>query len=335
MTRLNTQATARAAAEIHKGEIGVLCLSEAEVMALLDPSALLNALAEGFRRLAAGRVQAPARPEIRVPGAGFSLAMPAWSEGMSIAVKVVNVFDGNLALDLPSHLATITLFDPRTGSPRCMMDGTYITAIRTAASAILSVRELARRDSRTATVIGAGVQAREHLRLLPLVAQFEYVRLASLRFADAQRLAAHFAGVTAIQDVESAVRTSDVVCLATHAPESVIRTDWLRPGTHVTSVGYYPPRGELPFDLPRRHRLFVESSESFEPPPVGCAELQGVSADHGTPLGDVLLGRRPGRESAAEITVYKAMGVAMEDLVAAELVYAEARRKGVGREVPF
>ena len=335
MARMSVGQAGPAAGEIRKGGIEVLCLSETDVAQLLDPHELLEALADGFRRLALGMVQAPGRPEIRIPGTGFSLAMPAWTEGMSIAVKVVNVFDGNLALGLPSHLATINLFDPRTGAPLCIMDGTHITAMRTAASAVLSVRELARPDARTVTVIGAGVQGREHLRLLPLVHPFADIRLASLNVADAQRLAALFRNVRSVRDVETAVRESDVVCLATHAPEPVIRADWIMTGTHVTSVGYFPPRGELPTDLLQRCRLFVESSESFAPPPIGCAELQGLESCRGTSLGDVLLGRRPGRQSPEQITVYKAMGVAMEDLVAAELVYGKAKRTGLGRAVSF
>ncbi|MEZ5831301.1 MAG: ornithine cyclodeaminase family protein [Dongiaceae bacterium] len=335
MASATTEPLARAAAEIRKGELDVLCLSEAEVAELLDPGALLDALAEGFRRLALGEVQAPHRPEVRVPGFGFSLAMPAWGEGMNIAVKIVNVFDGNLALGLPSHLATIMLFDPRTGAPLCVMDGTHITAMRTAASAILSVRVLARPDASVVTVIGAGAQAREHLRLLPLLRTFGEIRVASLHATDAERLAARFPNVRAVSDAEAAVRSSDVVCLATHAPDPVIHADWIRSGTHVTSVGYFPPRGELPVELAHRSRLFVESPDSFAPPPIGCAELQGLDAGQGTCVGEVLLGRRSGRDSAEQITVYKAMGVAMEDLVAAELVYAAARRRAVGRSVAF
>jgi len=326
---------ARAAAEIRKGRIEVLCLSEDDVTELLDPGQLLDALGDGFRRLALGEVQTPARPEIRIPQLGFSLAMPAWSEGANIAVKVVNVFDGNLALGLPSHLATINLFDPRTGAPRCIMDGTHITAMRTAGSAVLSVRELARADAQTVTVIGAGVQGREHLRLLPLVRAFKDIRLVSLYTAEAERLAAQFPNVRAVANAEAAVRESDVVCLATHSSVPVIEADWVQPGTHVTSVGYFPPRGELPFALARRHRLFVESADSFAPPPVGCAELQGLDSGTGTALGDMLLGHRPGRCSAEQITIYKAMGTAMEDLVAAELVYARARQRRVGTVVAF
>lgn len=325
--------SARPAAEILKGALEVLWLSETNVAQLLSPQELLDALADGFRLLAKGDVQAPARPEVQVPGLGFSLAMPAWVEGMNIAVKIVNVFDCNHGLGLPSHLALINLFDARTGAPVCVMDGTHITAVRTAGAAILSVKELARRDARIATVIGAGVQAREHLRLLPLVREFEEIQLVSLVFSDAERLAERFHGVRAVRNVEEAVRRSDVVCLATHSPEPVIQTGWVRPGAHVSSVGYFPPHGEMPRDLPRKHKLFIETIDSFSPPPVGCAELQGLDLRHGTCLGEVLLGRKSGRDNPEQVTVYKAMGTAMEDLVAAQIVYAEAKRRRVGQVV--
>jgi ornithine cyclodeaminase/alanine dehydrogenase-like protein (mu-crystallin family) len=139
---------------LHKRELPVLVLNEAEVKTLLDPLQLLDALADGFRELSQGLIQSPDRPEITVPNKGFSVAMPAWKAGMNIAVKVVNNFDRYIDINLPSHLATINLFDPKTGAPVCIMDGTYITAIRTAGSAVLSVRELARKESRTATIIG-------------------------------------------------------------------------------------------------------------------------------------------------------------------------------------
>ncbi len=327
--------TIRSAAEIVKGEIAVLTLSETEVARAIEPGALLDGLADGFRAMADGLIQSPARPEITVPGKGFSLAMPAWGPGRHIMVKVVNVFEGNLGLDLPNHLAMITLFAADTGLPVCVMDGTHITGIRTAASAVLSVRELARPDARIATLIGAGVQGREHLGLLPLARDFAEIRVASLRFEDAERLASLHPRAVAVRDVEAAVRGSDVVCLASHAYEPVIEPAWLKPGTHVSSVGYAPPRGELPFDLARRHALYVETADAFQPTPVGCAELAGLAPDSAITLGEMLTGRRPGRVSAEQITVYKAMGIAMEDMVAAEIAYASACARGIGRTVGF
>ncbi|WP_137389000.1 ornithine cyclodeaminase family protein [Rhodoligotrophos defluvii] len=321
------------AAEIGKGSLPVLMLNEAEVERLIDLRALLDGLAEGFRAMAQGRVQAPPRPELSVPGKGFSLAMPAWMQGCNLTVKIVNVFEHNLAVGLPNHLALIALFDPQTGAPLCVLDGTYITGVRTAASAVLSVASLARPDARVATVVGAGVQGREHLRLLPLVRDFAEIRLASLYPEDAEALARRFPGVRAVTDIEAAVRSADVVCLASHAYEPVIRSDWVRPGTHVTSVGYAPPRGELPTDLLERATLYVETEAAFEPPPVGCAELAGLAPSAGIRLGDMLTGTAPGRVSDQQVTVYKAMGIAMEDMVAAHIAYTAALRDRVGQHV--
>ena len=320
----------KAAFEIKKGTRQVMTLSEMEVEKYLDPKELLAGLEDGFRGLELGEVQSPPRPKLSVAGKGFCLAMPAWRPGMQLTVKIVNVFDGNLEIDLPNHLALINLFDPNTGATSCIMDGTYITGIRTAASAVLSARLLSRRESRIATVIGAGVQGREHLRLLPLLRDFERINVCSLRVEDAQKLAALSEIARATTDVEAAVRESDIVCLATHSPTPVIRSEWVKVGAHVSSVGYSPPHGELPKDLASRHHLFVETRDAFQPTPVGCGELAGLDASTGTTLGEVALGRKPGRLSNAEITVYKAMGVAMEDMVAANLAYQKAKRQGGG-----
>jgi ornithine cyclodeaminase/alanine dehydrogenase-like protein (mu-crystallin family) len=152
----------------------------------------------------------------------------------------------------------------------------------------------------------------------------------SLRFEDAQKLAGGSEIARATPDVEAAVRESDVVCLAAHSPTPIIRPEWVKSGTHVSSVGYCPPNGELPKDLARGHRLFVETLDAFRPTPVGCGELAGLDASVGTTLGAVALGRKAGRLSDVEITVYKAMGVAMEDMVAANLAYQRAKREDGG-----
>jgi alanine dehydrogenase len=320
----------RAAFEISKGVLPLLFLSEADVIECLDPGTLLAELAGGFESLERGEVQSPARPEIVIPGKGFSLSMPAWRPGGLIGVKVVNVFDSNLELGLPNHLAMITLFDPVTGATVCVMDGTYITALRTAASAILSVDLLARHDARVATVIGAGVQAREHLLLLPRVRNLARINVCSLYDTEAARLAELSPIGVAPNDVRAAVEESDIVCLATHSADPVIESEWVRAGTHVTSVGYHPPNGELPRDLSATARLYVESLAALEPSPTGCADLDHLSAGHATPLGAVVINPDRGRISDTEITVYKAMGLAMEDLIAANLAYQSAVRLGRG-----
>jgi alanine dehydrogenase len=316
----------QAAFEITKGARPVMTLSEKDVEKYLDPRELLDGLEDGFRGLELGDVQSPPRSQLSVPGKGFSLTMPAWRPGMQLTVKIVNVFEGNLQLALPNHLALITLFDPNTGATSCVLDGTYVTAVRTAAAAALSVRLLSRTDSRIATVIGAGVQGRQHLRLLPLVRNFERIHICSLRFDEAQKLATQSEIACAPANLEDAVRESDVVCLATHSAEPVIESAWVKAGTHVASVGFHPPNGELPTDLARNHRLFVETLDAFQPAPVGCSELANLDSTKGTALGAVILGRKPGRISDNEITVYKAMGVAMEDMVAANLAFQRAKQ---------
>jgi ornithine cyclodeaminase/alanine dehydrogenase-like protein (mu-crystallin family) len=321
---------ALAAFEIKKGATPVMTLSERDVEKYLDPRELLDALEDGFQGLELGEIQSPPRSRLSVPGKGFSLTMPAWRSGMQLAVKIVNVFDGNLQIGLPNHLALITLFDPNTGATSCIMDGTYVTAIRTAAAAVLSVRLLSRADSRIATVIGAGVQGRQHLRLLPLVRNFERINISSLRFEEARKLAAQSEIARPIANLEEAVRESDVVCMTTHSPEPVIESAWVKAGTHVTSVGFHPPHGELPKDLAKNHRLFVETLDAFQPAPVGCSELVDLDSSRGTTLGAVILDQKLGRSSDHEITVYKAMGVAMEDMVAANLAFQRAKKDGVG-----
>ena len=302
----------------------VLMLTGADVERYLEPRLLLDGLEAGFRWLELGEVQTPPRPMLPVADRGFSLAMSAWRPGMQLTVKIVNVFEGNRALGLPSHQALIALFDPDTGAPTCVMDGASITGIRTAAAAMLSVRLLSRPESRIATVIGAGVQGQDHLRLLPLVRDLSHVNVCSRDPEHAGRLAAGSGIARTTTDVEAAVRESDIICLTTNSRSQVIRAEWIKPGTHVTSVGYSPPGGELPRELAETQRLFVETLDAFEPPPVGCGELATLGPSAGTTLGEVALGRKPGRLSPTEITVYKAMGNAMEDMVAANLVFQRA-----------
>jgi alanine dehydrogenase len=303
----------------------ILVLNEDEVRRLLDPRALLDALADGFRALTKGDVTAPDRNEVTLDNGAFLLGMPG-RRGATMAVKVVTVFESSV----PSHLATIGLYDVDTGACRAFIDGTYITALRTSAAAALATDLLAREDARTLAIVGAGVQGEHHLLTFPLVREFDEIRVASFYREDAERLAATHPRARATT-IREAVHEADVVALATHSPTPVIEPGWIAPGTHVSSVGYYPPDGELPRNL--QGTLFVETRLAFEPPPVGCAELAGVDPSTATELGEVLLGTRPGRTGQPEITIYKAMGHVIEDIVAAELAVGEAQRTGAGQLV--
>jgi ornithine cyclodeaminase/thiomorpholine-carboxylate dehydrogenase len=302
-------------------------------MRLVDPALVIDALAGGFKALSEGKVQAPPRPQVTVPGKGISLAMLAWAPDRMIALKTVNVFHGNHALGLESHQALVALFDGATGVPVAVLDGASLTGLRTAAAAVLSDRELARKDAKTALVVGSGVQAREHARQLGLARGFGEIRIFARNGALAQEIASSIPNGKAVSDLEAGVRASDVVCLTTSSATPVIESDWVPAGCHVTSVGFAPPGSELPTALIDRSRLFVEAMSAFSPAPVGCAELAGRDPTQGAELGEVLLGRKPGRSSQSEITLYKSMGNAMEDMVIANLAYEAALEAGIGQRV--
>src|SRR5437868_8749170 len=239
----------------------ILLLNETEVQRLLDPDALMDALAEGFRALSSGLVDAPKRNGVSVPNTGFLLAMPAYQQGREITVKLVSVFHDNERLGIPSHQAIICLFDPETGTPLSFMDGNYITALRTAGAAALSTRLLARTDTRVLAIVGAGVQGRAHLTMLSRVRQFSEIRIASRHLAHAEQLATTDARARAVESAEEAVRGADVVCLCTNAGEPAISIDCLAPGTHVTSVAYTPPGGELARKVVEPGVLFVDTRQ--------------------------------------------------------------------------
>ena len=192
-------------------------LSDDDVQRLLDLDDLLDALARGFSALTAGQVAAPPRNGVDVSG-GFLLSMVAHAPAHPMGVKLVSVFHGNHRVGLPGHLALISLFDERTGAPTAVMNGTYITAMRTAGGAALSTRLLSRPDSRTLAIVGAGVQGASHVRMLSRVRDFTDIRVASLSLADAERVAAADPRVTATASAEDAVRGADVVCLCTTSP---------------------------------------------------------------------------------------------------------------------
>lgn len=309
-------------------------LSTADVTSLVETNDVLNVLAEGFRALSAGTAQTPPRPMVDIPHKGFALAMLAWMPERHIALKAVNVFEGNHARHLPSHVGLISLFDRETGVPLAVMDAASITGLRTAGAAVLSIETLVRDDAQIATVIGGGVQAREHVRLLTELLAITEIRVFARQSEVAKSIAAQTPLAHVVSELEAAVRTSDIVCLTTSSATPVIEDAWIKPGTHVTSVGYAPPGSEVPVALIERARICVEMRDAFSPAPVGCAELAGRDPSSAVELGEVLAGTKPGRTSNEQVTLYKSMGNAMEDMVVANLVYETAVRLGIGVELP-
>jgi ornithine cyclodeaminase/thiomorpholine-carboxylate dehydrogenase len=260
-------------------------------------------------------------------------AMPGYAPGAGLGVKLVSLFPANAGRGLPSHQALICLLDAETGTPTTLMDGTHITALRTAAAAALSARLLAREDARVLAIVGAGVQGAAHLAMFPLVRELTDIRITSRTPEHARALASGDPRAHAVDGVEAAVAGADLVALCTHAGEPVLRAAWLALGAHVTSVGFAPPHGELDRATLERGTLFVETRTAFLPPPAGCHELDGLDPDGATELGEVITGRRPGRTSPDQVTVYKSMGHASEDLAAARLVDDLARARGVGTPI--
>jgi ornithine cyclodeaminase len=318
------------------------------VRALLDVDALVDALAEAMADLSAGRASVPARIAAMVPEReGFLAAMPGYVPSMgALTTKLVSLFPQNAGTPVPTHQAVIAAFDPETGSPIALLDGTEITAARTGACSALSARLLARDDAAVLAVLGTGVQARSHARAVVRVRPIREVRVAGRDRSRAAALARELAGelgldARASESYEEASLHADIVCATTHALEPVVRRAWLSPGVHVTSVGYNPAGREVDDDTIRDALVCVESrSAVLAAPPAGSNDLVEpirngvVTEDHlHAELGELVLGRRPGRASEEQITLYKSVGVAVQDAAAASLILAAARDQGAGREI--
>jgi ornithine cyclodeaminase len=310
----------------------MLFLTRAEVEELLDLDQLVDSLARAHEQLSAGGVSMPARVAAHVPERdAFLGVMPAYVPGEGLACKLVSLFPQNT--DRPTHQAAIVVFDHENGTPVALMDGTYITAARTAAGSALATRLLARDDARVLAILGTGVQARSHGRAVTRVRDFEEVRVAGRSRERVEALAGEL-GAVACASWQEALDGADVVAATTHAHEPVVRREWLSPGTHVNSVGMNVGGRELDAATVTAGLLVVESRGSaFAPPPAGAPELVGLDPERAVELGEVVAGRARARASRDEITVYKSVGVAVQDAAAAALVLAAAREQGAGRAI--
>jgi ornithine cyclodeaminase len=317
----------------------MLILGREEVEALLDPAALIDALAVAMADLSAGRASVPPRTLATVPGAGLLAAMPAYlpSQGV-LAAKLVAVFQDNPAAGLEAHHGMVGVFDPETGVPLALMDAAAITALRTAAGSALATRLCARRDAAVLAIVGTGVQARAHARALPLVRDFREVLVAGRTPEHVERLASEIGG-RAAGSCEEAVSAADVVCACTNAREPVVRRAWLRPGAHVNSVGYTEGL-EIEPAVFGDSLIVVESRESaIGMFPHGASDLT-AAIDRGLlesadvrELGELVAGAKSGRTDDEQLTVYRSVGVAAQDAAAGGLVLRAARARGLGTEV--
>jgi alanine dehydrogenase len=324
----------------------MLVLSRSEVEGLLDPDRLRETVAKAMADLSAGRASMPQRIAALVPGREALLAaMPAYLPSAQVlATKLVSLFPKNT--DRPTHQAVIVVFDAENGSPLALMDGEAITAARTAAGSALATDLLARRDPYRLVVIGTGVQARAHLRAVSRVRRFGSICVAARDAQKAKALAQEFGGgnfreVGAYADIGQAVREADVICACTHSPEPVVRREWLKAGTHVNSVGYNTAGREVDGATFRDALVVVESrAATLAAPPAGSNDIAmaiaegAMTPDHiHAELGELVSGARAGRSNTSQITLYKSVGVAVQDAAAAAMVLDAARKAGAGRTI--
>jgi alanine dehydrogenase len=317
-------------------------LTEHHVASLLPPADLIPAMESALAQFSAGEVQQPVRTVLSIgPQKAYFGVMPAYvTAPPQMGAKLVTVFGDNLAKGLPSHLATILLFDPETGALAAVMDGRYITEARTAAVSAVSAKALARTDAARLAILGTGVQARSHLEALVEVRALADARVWSPQPRSRERFVSEMAGrvavpVRACDSAEAAVRDADIVVLVTSSPTPVVADDWVAPGTHVISVGACRPdqremapalvaRGRLVVDS--RAAALVESGDIVQGMRDGRFDAAHVVAE----LGEVLLGRVEGRRGHDEVTIFKSLGMAVEDVAAADLVYRRAEERGTG-----
>jgi ornithine cyclodeaminase/alanine dehydrogenase-like protein (mu-crystallin family) len=269
-------------------------------------------MAPALAAFSAGKFVQPVRLVMSVGAhAGFLGAMPAYTG--ALGAKLVTFYPENEGV--PTHHALVLLFRPETGEPLAVMDGRLITELRTAAVSAVATALLARPDAATLCILGSGVQATSHLEALRLVRRFTEVRVWSPRHS-ADFAARH--GVTAAPSAEAAVRGADVVVVATSSRVPVLQGDWLAPGVHINAVGACRPDWrELDAETLRRARLFVDSREAALIESGDVIAASGVAAE----LGEVVAEPALGRTDTSQVTLFKSVGLALEDVVAADLVY--------------
>jgi ornithine cyclodeaminase len=323
--------------------MAVLVLNEGEVERLLDMPGCMVAMEEALIGLARGEAHLPLRPVVKPPGEPTFLGlMPTFRGGDRplYALKTIVIAPENASRGLDPHQGTVTLYDGVDGHVVAVMNASPITAIRTAAVSGVATRALAREDSQVLAVIGAGHQAHPHIAAMLEARQFEQIRIAARTVESAERLAAEWPLAVAVDSAEEALRDADVVCTVTSSAEPVVRGDWLKPGAHVNAVGAcLPTMRELDGAAMAGATLFVDRRESCEHEAGDYLLALGegaIAEGHiRAELGEVLAGSAPGRTSEEEITVFESLGLAVEDLAAAEYIERRARETGAGADVEF
>ena len=312
----------------------VRVIDEHDVRRLLPMEACIDVMAAALAALARGEVHNPLRFVVRPPGEPSLMGlMPAHRGGESplYALKAVAIFPGNSARGLDSHQGFVALFDGETGETKAILNAGAITAVRTAAVSGVATRLLARKNASTLAILGAGIQARSHLEAMRAVHHFD-------RVVSWSRTPGRMPGLEEAGSAEEAVRDADVVVTATSSAEPIIERGWLKPGAHVNAVGSsIPTARELDTETMRDAALFVDRREStvneagdfLFPQAEGAIGPEHIRAE----IGEILVGAAEGRRSDDELTVFKSLGLAVQDLAAAEYVLRRAEAEDVGAVV--
>jgi thiomorpholine-carboxylate dehydrogenase len=315
-------------------------LTEDDVKAVLSMDDLIDTMTSALLRFSTRGVVQPVRSVVAIDDHSFFGVMPAYVRGStdaSLGAKLVTLFESNTARDLPTHLASIALLDPETGALRALMDGRFITEARTAAVSAVTSRLLARKDASSLAIIGSGVQARSHLEALSRVHQLRQVTVWSPTKAHRDQFAAGSPEVRAADHAGEAVVGADLIVLATSSPTPVIESGWVKPGAHVMSVGACRPnQREMDPALVARARLFVDSRAAalVESGDVVMGIQEGrFTADHILAEIGELVNGAIGRTRETDVTIFKSLGLAVEDVTAADLAYRRAVERGIGIEL--
>ena len=321
----------------------LLVLSEHDVERMLTFPECIAVMEDALSALARGEVHQPLRSIVRpADSPGFLGLMPAYRGGARPAwgLKEICLFPGNPARGLDTHLGAVILHSGETGEPLAIMNASAITAIRTAAVSALATKLLAREDASTLAIIGAGVQGRSHMKAIPVVREIREIRICSRTRAHADALARQASNARAVDSVHEAVRGADIIVTATSSKEPVVRREWIGAGIHINAVGSSVASSrELDSTTMAAASLFVDRRESTinESGDYLMAVRDGAITEDAirAEIGDILIGRARGRIAEDEITLFKSLGIAIEDLASAQFLYDKARATGAGSWVDF
>ncbi len=323
----------------------MLVLSEKEIRRLIDIEEMIGALEKAHLQFSTGKAVMPVRLVVPLPQIkGRITSMPAYlGEDRALGMKVVTYFQQNPKEGLPAILATIMLYSPETGKILALMDGGFITATRTACASAMATKILANPETPTLGVLGAGVQSAAHIRALCRVRAIKSIKLYSPSGNSARRLKEELEPevkikIEPVKTAEEATRGADLLVTATTAPEPILNSSWLKPGAHINAIGSHrPDLREIDAATMKRAKVFVDSREAImaECGDVLLAIKEGAIAERhaSVEIGEVLPGNKPGRTTPEEITLYKSVGIAVQDVAAAQLVYQKALEKKVGTNV--